>query len=285
MKNILSIDLESWIHFHGDIFGAKKGERSYDRKRSDNCYIISATNCLLEILSKQHKRATFFVLGEIFEWYPELIVKIEQAGHEIGYHGHDHQIIKNNMVLEDQLKKSQTFIDTFKPKGFRAPQIYLPIESIRVLRDWGFKFSSSTYGEYTSRRNIQSFEEIPVSSLRYFGKTTEPVSFPRQLTLQRLLREIPFGSGLFFSLFQSKISHFIKKVEKRGEPVILFVHPWQICPFTQITNNAYRIKVALKNPLSFPYTISIRNAFEKVLNRHHFTSFREVLNEHQGILE
>jgi peptidoglycan-N-acetylglucosamine deacetylase len=48
------------------------------------------TERLLDILKQYEVRATFFVLGEKAEKYPELMVKIQEAGHEIGNHGYLH---------------------------------------------------------------------------------------------------------------------------------------------------------------------------------------------------
>lgn len=278
MKNVLSIDLESWVHFYRDIFGEKNLETSMERKKLDKSYIIFATDDILQLLDRFDVKATFFVLGEIFEWYPEIIYKIFQATHEIGYHTHDHEIVKDRILLEKQLNKSRAFINTFCPKGFRAPQIYLTKESMHLLRDWGFEYSSSTYGPYLRKLCIEGIEEISVSSFTYLGAPSIPITLPRHLTPKMFLKEIPFGSGLFFSLFQSKISYFIEKLVKRDEPTILFVHPWQICPTNEIHNAGVRLRIAFSNLLALPYTICIRDALERVLSRYQFTSFKEYRN-------
>ena len=284
-ENVLSIDLESWVHFYRDIFGANSFKHSSERKSADNGYINSAVNFILKILNNCNVKTTFFVLGEIFEWYPDLIHEIKQVGHEIAYHSHDHMIIKNRRILEEQLNKSKIFLNIFEPKGFRAPQILLTRDSVQVLIDWGFEYSSSTYGKFTKRRKIEGLVEIPVSSFQYFVEPIIPVSFPRQLTPKLIMKEIPFGSGLFFALFQSRISYFITKLEERCEPSILFIHPWQICQTTEIKNAIFKLKVAFRSPFALPYTIPIRYAFENVLNRHQFTSFEEIRNGYREILE
>jgi len=283
VQNILSIDLESWVHFYKDFFKDNL-EGSKERKKLDNSYIVFATNNILKVLDKCNAKATFFVLGEIFEWYPEIIYGILQAGHEIGYHTHDHQPIKNEILLEKQLEKSKLFIDTFRPKGFRAPQIYLTKDSAQILKEWGFEYSSSTYGPYSRKTNVQGIEELPVSSFSYLCKPPFPITFPQPLTLKMFLKEIPFGSGLFFSVFQSKISFFIKRLEERGEPAILFFHPWQIYKINEIHGAKFRLKVLCKNFLALPYTISMGRALEVVLSKHQFTSFGEFRNGHKKIL-
>lgn len=48
------------------------------------------TPILLELLKKYNVKATFFVLGEQVEKYPEITKQIYADGHEIGIHGYDH---------------------------------------------------------------------------------------------------------------------------------------------------------------------------------------------------
>lgn len=278
MQNVLSIDLESWVHFFTDATGVNNGGTSLRRKRSDNGYLISVIDYILDILKRHDINATFFVLGEIFEWYPDLIFRIRNAGHEIGYHTHDHQRLINRAVLQDQLNKSKEFIDTFKPKGFRAPQIYLTRDSVALLKDSGFEYSSSTYGEYSRRAIIDGLDEIPVSSYRYRGCSTTPLSLPRHLNFKILLHEIPFGSGLFFSLLQGKISYMFKKIEAKGDPIIMFVHPWQILQTAEIRHMSFKLKLAYKNFLAYPYTMSIKDSFETIVSKHKFSSFEELRN-------
>lgn len=46
---------------------------------------------LLEVLKKLNVKACFFLVGEKMEKYPDLVKKIEQAGHQIGSHGYLHR--------------------------------------------------------------------------------------------------------------------------------------------------------------------------------------------------
>ncbi len=281
IKHVFSIDLESWVHFHIDIFGYKNEEycTSAGRKKIDNQFTSGAIDNLLRLLNKCSTKATFFVLGEIFEWYPESIDKIKEAGHEIGFHTYDHQILKDPHILEDQLKRSREFLLRYRPRGFRAPQIYLTEDSAGVLKDWGFEYSSSSYGDYARRRKIRNIEEIPVSSFEFRHFSGAAISVPSQLKARMLFREIPFGSGLFLSVFQSKISYFIIKMERNGKPAILFIHPWQVYRTEEMASIKYKTKILTKRPSALPYTLSIKTSLERILNRHKFTSFEEMKDE------
>lgn len=61
---------------------------------------------ILSVLQKHNAPATFFVTGEWAEKYPEAILAIDQAGHEVANHGNSHkhmpQISKEEMTAEIQ---------------------------------------------------------------------------------------------------------------------------------------------------------------------------------------
>ena len=46
---------------------------------------------ILDMLSAQQVRATFFVPGVTADRYPELIRRIDAQGHEVGHHSHSHR--------------------------------------------------------------------------------------------------------------------------------------------------------------------------------------------------
>ena len=45
----------------------------------------------LDMLERQHLQTTFFVPGRMVEKYPAHIAKIVAAGHELAYHGYEHE--------------------------------------------------------------------------------------------------------------------------------------------------------------------------------------------------
>jgi len=275
MQNIFSIDLESWAHFY---FSALKKDcdiSSAEKKKLDSGYIPEAISGLLGLLDKYKQKATFFVLGEVYDWYPEAVRSIAKKGHEIAYHSHTHALIKNKDVLREELKKSEHFINEFNPAGFRAPNIHITRDAIGCLKEYGFKYSSSTYGNYNVTE-YDGIDEIPVSSLSYQKRYSIDKSLPKHLTVKMLFSQVPFGSGLFVSLFGSRTSYFIERVNKENKPAILFVHPWQVCTPKEILSLAFKLKVLFCNPLCFPYTRNIQKPLETLLSRHSFTSFKEL---------
>ncbi|MCX7776839.1 MAG: polysaccharide deacetylase family protein [Armatimonadetes bacterium] len=48
------------------------------------------TNRILELLSRYNSKATFFVVGEMVQLYPDLLRAVVNAGHEVGNHSYTH---------------------------------------------------------------------------------------------------------------------------------------------------------------------------------------------------
>ena len=48
------------------------------------------TDEILDILSEYHVKATFFLVGENAEWYPEIVEREAREGHELGNHSYSH---------------------------------------------------------------------------------------------------------------------------------------------------------------------------------------------------
>jgi peptidoglycan/xylan/chitin deacetylase (PgdA/CDA1 family) len=265
--NVLSVDLESWVH---------RDRIDGDRKRVDDGYILRSTEKILHLLDEHNIKTTFFVVAEIYDWYPDLIDKIKAKGHEIAYHTHTHRTLKSKDILIDELERSSSFLDKFRPKGFRAPDIFTKKEYFEILSEWGFEYDSSIYGPFSLSTTINNILEIPVSSYRYGGKPT--LSFPRNLSLNLLTREIPVGSGYFMELLGSRLSYFIKKINRSGMPFISFFHPWQI---DAPPNKNQYFKDFPQKIFEPPYRFNCYEVIQHLLKNYRFRTFEEVQKEIQ----
>ncbi|MBM7557921.1 polysaccharide deacetylase family protein [Halanaerobacter jeridensis] len=67
---------------------------------------------MLEILADEEVAATFFLVGNWVEKFPELVVEIKEAGHELGNHGYRHR--HPQKLVEEELialiKKNEDLI-------------------------------------------------------------------------------------------------------------------------------------------------------------------------------
>jgi len=266
--NALTIDLESWVHIkHTDL-------DSNERKKIDDSYILTSTNHILKFLKKYYVKTTFFILGEIYDWYPSLIENISSQGHEIAYHTHDHQNLSTEEVLIEQLELSKNFIDNYKPKGFRAPEAFIKKPYLSILKDHCFDYDSSIYFDYKKNCVINGVKEIPVSTYPIL-KIDTSVTFPRNLSLGLMLKEIPFGSGYLFSILGSRLSWFINRLNRQDKPAILFIHPWQIID----PPKGWRREVfsLYSNPIILPYLVNCQNIFFSMLSKHEFTTISDIM--------
>ncbi len=251
MVNYLSIDFESWAYPELPEF---KNLSSEERKAIDDGYVKDSAEKILALLKKHKTRMTFFVLGQLYDWYPETIEKIAQEGHEIAYHTHTHDILYSKEILINTLERSRKFLKKFKPKGFRAPNIIIKKDYLQILSDYGFSYDSSVYGDYFSKYRAYDMVELPVS--KFF--------------------RLPVGSGYFIAALGKKISLCYRQINKNKNPVIAFVHNWQIIKPKNsfFPNKSY----LLKHPYYWPYTLEIYDTFEYLLQNFTFLPLIKLIN-------
>ena len=274
MKNILSIDLECFISVYEQFNSAERTLTSEERKKADNGYIVRATEWILKELKKANVKITFFVVAELYDWYPELIEFIRKEGHEIGYHTHEHVIIQNKQMLQQELVKSKQFLKEFKPKGFRAPRVHLPESCFKLLKEKGFVYDSSSYEDIGKQEKIQGILEVPIS-VNSYRKEREKPQFPKHLTFGLLKYKFPIGSGYAVGILGRHVSKYVKKHNREGKAFNMFMHAWQIVPF-KVPTSTY-IKGFLSNPLMLPYFVPRQDAFKQLLRQHEWVSFREYI--------
>lgn len=103
---------------------------------------------LLDTLEHYDVKATFFVPGAVADRYPAQVKEIANRGHEIGCHGDQHEILavltkeEQKRILESAREKLQKL--TGQPvTGFRMPEGEMNQDTLEVLKELGFVYSSS----------------------------------------------------------------------------------------------------------------------------------------------
>ncbi|MBI5465428.1 polysaccharide deacetylase family protein [Candidatus Gottesmanbacteria bacterium] len=250
MKNFLSIDFESWAY--PDLLEFRNLS-SRERKKLDAGFVKESAEKILKILAKYDVKLTFFVLGQLYEWYPETIEKIAQAGHELGFHTYSHDILRSKDVLIKSLELSKKFLQKFHPKGFRAPNILMENEYFPILKKYGFEYDSSAYGLRSTKKVVDGILEIPVS---VYGP-------------------LPIGSGYFVGLLRERIGWFYQQLNKKNLPVVAFLHSWQIVKPQKTTfpSRAY----LLTHPIYLPYQRDCLPIFEYLLANFEFGKMENLL--------
>lgn len=250
MKNYLSVDLESWASPNLPEF---VNLPSLAKKKLDNGHIKKSALHVLDLLKKYNTKITFFTVGQLYDWYPKVVEKIASLGHEIAYHTHDHDLLLNKVTLIKNIEKSKQFIQRFKPVGFRAPRISIDRQYLTILKKYRFKYDSSRYGAYREKQKINGIAELPVTS--WAG--------------------IPIGSGYFIGALGKKISWLYKRINRQGNPIISFIHNWQVLKPRKPT---FPTKGYLLTHLHyFPYMADCSVTFEYLLKNFKFTLMKNLL--------
>lgn len=84
------------------------------------------TEMILDILKEYEVKATFFVIGQNAERFPEIVLRCNSEGHEIGNHTYGHKI--GDKGLEADIQRTDKIIEGItgrRAKLFRPPAGYV----------------------------------------------------------------------------------------------------------------------------------------------------------------
>jgi peptidoglycan-N-acetylglucosamine deacetylase len=101
-----------------------------------------ATPLVLHELRKHNINATFFLLGQNAQKYPELVHMIKAEGHQIGNHSftHTNLLFKNKLFSQNEIVRTKEILENIvgkHSKYFRPPYGYFDWFTINVLRELG----------------------------------------------------------------------------------------------------------------------------------------------------
>lgn len=125
---------------------------------------------ILKLLSKHSIKSTFFVPGWIIEKYPKEIMNILNDGHELAHHGYIHeypdtlQEEKEREILERGIEIIQSF-SGYKPLGYRSPAWEFSSQTLRLLKEYGFLYSSNMMDDDYPYIHSNGIVELPVQWL------------------------------------------------------------------------------------------------------------------------
>ncbi|MDD5165762.1 MAG: polysaccharide deacetylase family protein [Candidatus Omnitrophica bacterium] len=98
---------------------------------------------ILDELNKAGIKATFFMLGENVERYPEIARRVAEEGHEIENHTYDHHVLIYYKMdeLEKEIKEAEKIIKSVTGKTtryFRPPKAWLTGAEKKKLKEMGY---------------------------------------------------------------------------------------------------------------------------------------------------
>jgi len=268
--NILGIDFEDW--FHPELI------QKYISKEGNEPRVVEGINKIVELLRKNETKATFFVVGELLEFKPELLDIILENEHEIAFHTMKHiriDLPNRREQFQDEIKQFDKLTGG-RSKGFRAPSFSLNSNSswlIDVLEENNYEYDSSIVPVKTSMYGMPNAERKPYKISRNFlegdsigGKIIE---FPLLVT-KFLGKKIPAGGGFYLRTLPLRvIENAIKSYEKEKMPGVFYIHSWELTP-----EFMPRINLSKKdNFITYHNINKAYNKMEDLLKKYEFTSF------------
>lgn len=195
------------------------------------------TGKLLEIFDDLDVKATFFVLGWIARKSPQIVRKIQSAGHEVACHGLNHDLIYRQSVAEfaRETRESKSLLEdiTGEPVyGYRAASWSITSQSLwalNVLNDLEFEYDSSIFPIRHDRYGIPGAPQWPGVVKSPDGRSI--VEFPPS-TVPILGARLPVAGGGYFRLLPYKVTEYgLRRInQKYRQPFIFYLHPWEVDP-------------------------------------------------------
>ena len=269
-KNLLGIDFEDW--FHPELIKKYLKEEKFEPK------VINGIGKILELLRKNDTNATFFVVGELLEYEPEILDKILENGHEIAFHTMYHTRLNDFNSKEqflDELKKFSRLTNN-KSKGFRAPTFSLDSSTswaIKALVETNYIYDSSIVPAKNSMYGHPNAQENPYKisskSIENQDENAKLMEYPLLVT-RFLGKKVPAGGGFYLRTLPMRIiKNAIKEYEKKEIPATFYIHSWELTP-------EFMPRIRLSKKDNFITYHNIEKAYDKmeeIIREFRFTSF------------
>lgn len=228
-RHVLSFDVEE--HFQVSAFWSDARRQQWDRLESR---VEQNTLRLAELLAQAETKATFFVLGWVAERHPGLVKALAKQGHEIASHGYGHELVTNQTDREfrDDVRRSKRILEDLTGEmvfGYRAPSFSITDRTpwaLAILVEEGYLYDSSIYARFQRserRRRERGVREIVTTAGNIFE-----VLLP---TANLWGIQLPIAGGGYFRFFPYSASRmFLRRLEKTGTQLVMYLHPWEIDP-------------------------------------------------------
>ena len=152
---VLSVDLDEWYHCRWATGSPRSRWRDThqffrehygsDRPAGE---LAEPTRRILALFDRLDVKGTFFVLGEVAGFYPELVTEIAARGHEVACHGFHHVDIDllGPEAFGRELREAKELLASIVGHpviGYRAPNLLVRDWMIPILRGEGFRYDAS----------------------------------------------------------------------------------------------------------------------------------------------
>lgn len=125
---------------------------------------------ILDALKRHDVRATFFVVGQNVERYPDRVRRIIDEGHEVGVHGYTHTPPQRHTPAaeEAELAKALELLTGLGARvtGYRSPSWDVSPVTLDLLDKYGFGYSSQMMADIRPyRHHANKLIELPIQWL------------------------------------------------------------------------------------------------------------------------
>jgi peptidoglycan/xylan/chitin deacetylase (PgdA/CDA1 family) len=176
----------------GEVADLERGKWPADAPLGRHASVTQTLPRVLSLLAAADVRATFFVEGLNAELYPDALRSIDAAGHEVAFHGWQHERWADLSPEEERssLERGVEALDALRlrPVGFRPPGGELTDSSVGLLREFGFEYCSPLGTSVVKRDGIVllPFRWELVDALYYLPHFASLRGSPEPLPPERL---------------------------------------------------------------------------------------------------
>jgi peptidoglycan-N-acetylglucosamine deacetylase len=222
VMHILTFDVEDWFHLleHGETANESQWSRFESR-------IVRSTNTILECLAEVEAKATFFCLGWVARAHPGLVKAIHAAGHEIGSHSDNHQLVHHltpERFKQDLLNSIKSLEDLTgrKVRAYRSPGFSITKDSswaFSILAESGIELDSSIFASRHAHCELPVFRVAEPVVIEQGGMILK--QFP-VVPGYFCARRINFSGGGYFRLLPYAL---IRHLMSKSDYVMAYFHP------------------------------------------------------------
>jgi polysaccharide deacetylase family protein (PEP-CTERM system associated) len=231
VPDALSVDVEDYYHV----------EAFRDRIQPDTwplypSRVVANTRRVLDLLSRNGARATFFVLGWVAERHPRIVREILGAGHEVGCHSYWHRCIWRLSPEEFRAdtRRARAAIEDAGGQvvlGYRAPSFSIVKRSlwaIDILAEEGFVYDSSVFPIH---HDVYGIPHAPPFPFRWASHNGHQLYEIPPTTVRLGPWNLPAAGGGYLRILPEWYTRWaVRRTHREGRSLVAYFHPWEIDP-------------------------------------------------------
>jgi len=267
---VFSIDVEDWYQ------GVELPLADWEGKEER---IHIGLDVILKLLQESDTRGTFFILGWIAEKYPEIVIQLAAAGHEIGSHSYCHQRVSRQTPEEfrKDIRRTKDLLEKLSGRPVRAHRspffsiVTASLWALPILAEEGFQYDCSIAPMKNWHYGIEHSPEY-VYQIQELGLIEFPISTSRFLG-----RKVGIGGAYSRVLPYRWTQAGIDRLLNASKPAMYYAHPWEYDPDHPVIQMDFRMK------LTHYYNLrSTHERTRRLLQRYRFQTLSEVIGSLQA---